>query len=93
MDLSGSIDKMFRVAAATGGLLVLACLQAGPANSASSQLFTEKWQGQFVCKNVGSVKTCKTVSGGNFSLKTTFSGTALVPSDIQPGRGKSVEIT
>jgi len=91
MDLSGSIDKMLRVAAVTSGLLVLACLQAGPANSAGNQLFSEKWQDQFVCKNTGT-KTCKTVSGGSFSLKTTFSGTCLVPSDIEPGKSNSVEI-
>ena len=92
MDLRGSVQKIIRVAAATGGLLVLACLQAGPANSASSQLFTEKWQQKFQCKNPGGGQECKVVAGGNFSLKTTIPGTCLVPSDLERAAASSIDI-
>jgi hypothetical protein len=93
MDLTASVHKMFRVATVTGALLVLACLQAGPANSASSQLFTEKWQQKLQCTGGGSSKTCKTVGGGNFTIEHTFPGTCLVPSDLDMGSGDFVDIS
>lgn len=92
MDLTGSIQKLFRVAAATSGLLVLACLQAGPANCGNNQLFTEKWQQQFQCKNPGGGQECRVVAGGNFNLKMTFPGTCLVPSDLERGAGNGIDI-
>jgi hypothetical protein len=92
MDLTVSVHKILRVAAATGGLLVLACLQAGPANSGSNQLFTEKWQQQFQCKNPGGGQECRVVAGGNFNVKTTFLGTSCVPSDLERGAGSTIDI-
>jgi len=92
MDLTGSVQKFFRVAGVTGGLLVLACLQAGPANCGSNQLFTEKWQQKQQCKNPGGGQECRDFASGNFTIKTTFPGTCLVPSDLQPGSGNEIFI-
>jgi len=89
MDLSGSVHKMFRVAAATGVLLVFACLQAGPADCANAQ-FTETWKQQNQCKDIPT-KTCRTFGGGSFNFSATFPATSCTPSDLDTGSGEFIE--
>ncbi len=70
-----SVGKIFKVAAVTGGLLMLACSQAWSASA--DNLFTESWKQTEKCEKPkgSSFFTCDYVPGGKFSVKTTISET------------------
>lgn len=87
---TGSVGRIFRIIALMGGLLALAWSQAW---SASKKVFTETWQQKFVCAKIpgSSFKTCDEVSGGKFSIKTTFSA-GIDPSVLSPSSSEQFDI-
>ncbi len=70
-----SVGGIFKVAAVTGGLIMLACPQARSASA--DNLFTESWNQTEKCERPkgSSPITCDYVPSGKFTIKTTISGT------------------